>query len=280
MKVGLVQMHCTKDAQANLNKAIQSIIDLADKGANVICLPELFRSEYFCQTRNDEFFKLAETIPGPTTATLSTLAQNLGVTIIASLFEKTEDDRYFNTVAVIGDTGEIQGIYRKMHIPDDPENGYDEAYYFQPGDLGFKVFDTKHGKISPMICWDQWYPEGARLCAVNGAQILFYPTAIGWPLKDRHELNVAEHDAWQIIQRSHAIANNVFVVAVNRVGLQDNLNFWGTSFVADPYGRVLAKASANKEENLLVDCPISTIDSMRKDWPFLDYRRVRYEHKE
>ena len=256
MKVGLVQMHCTNDIRANLDKAIQAIRDLADRGANVICLPELFCSEYFCQTRNDDFFSLAESIPGPTSETLRDLAKQLGVTIIASLFEKTSESKFFNTVAVLGDTGDLLGIYRKMHIPDDPENGYDEAYYFQPGDLGFQVFNTKYGKISPMICWDQWYPEGARLCATKGAQVLFYPTAIGWPLKDRHELNVAEHDAWQIIQRSHAIANNVFVVAVNRVGLQDGLNFWGTSFVADPYGRVLAKASTNKEENLLVECPL------------------------
>jgi N-carbamoylputrescine amidase len=278
MKVGLVQMQCTKDHQRNLDKAIESIADLADKGANVICLPELFHAEYFCQTRNDEYFKLAETIPGTTTDLLAALAKKFGVTILAPLFEKSAEGGYFNTVAVIGDTGEIQGIYRKMHIPDDPDNGYDEAYYFQPGDLGFKVFDTKHGAISPMVCWDQWFPEGARMCAVKGAQVLFYPTAIGWPLTDRHDLNVAEHEAWQTIQRSHAIANNVFVVAVNRVGLQDGLNFWGTSFVADPYGRVLAKASTNKEENIVVDCPISTITSMRKDWPFLDYRRVRYEH--
>lgn len=278
MKIGLVQMHCTKDVQSNLDKANQSIADLADRGANIICLPELFCSEYFCQTRNDEYFHLAEPIPGPTTELLGSQAKKLGVTIIAPLFEKAEDNHYFNTIAVINETGEVQGIYRKMHIPDDPDNGYDEAYYFEQGNLGFKVFDTKYGKISPMVCWDQWYPEGARICAADGAQVLFYPTAIGWPLKDRHELNVAEHEAWQTIQRSHAIANNIFVVAVNRVGMQDQLNFWGTSFVADPYGRFLAKASTSKEENLLVDCPLHLIETVRKDWPFLDYRRVRYEH--
>lgn len=279
MKIGLVQMHCTKNPQDNLQKAMASITELAEKGAQIICLSELFNSLYFCQTRDDAYFDLAETIPGPTTDKLGALAKKFNVVILASLFENAGNGQYFNTVAVLDGEGKIAGKYRKMHIPDDPANGYDEAYYFGQGDLGFRVFDTPHAKIAPMVCWDQWFPEGARLCAVQGAKILFYPTAIGWPLVDREELNRAEHEAWQIIQRSHAIANNVFVVAVNRVGLQDRLNFWGTSFVADPYGRVIAKASSDKEENLLVTCDLNIIDEMRKDWPFLDYRRVRCEAK-
>jgi N-carbamoylputrescine amidase len=277
MKVGLVQMHCTSNREENLKKAFSSIRETASKGAQIVCLPELFCSEYFCQTRNDRFFSLAETIPGPSTDLLGKLAKELGISILASLYEKTAENKYFNTTAVIGKDGALSGVYRKMHIPDDPANGYDEAYYFSNGDLGIKVFDLSEAKVAPMVCWDQWFPEGARMSAVQGAQILFYPTAIGWPLKDREELNRAEHDAWQIIQRSHAIANNVFVVAVNRVGLQDSLNFWGTSFVADPYGRVLAKASTDKEENLVVECDLSLINDMRKDWPFLDYRRFHCE---
>lgn len=279
MKVGLVQMHCTTDCNQNIQKALDSVVELAEKGAQIICLSELFSSIYFCQTRDDAFFDLAEPIPGPTTQKFAALAKQYNITILVSLFEKATNKKHYNTVAVIDGHGEVVGTYRKMHIPDDPNNGYDEAHYFQQGDLGFKVFQTAHARIAPMVCWDQWFPEGARLCAVQGAQILFYPTAIGWPLKDREELNRAEHEAWQIIQRSHAIANNVFVVAVNRVGIQDQLNFWGTSFVADPYGRVLAKASSDKEENLIVTCDLNIIEEMRKDWPFLDYRRVRCEEK-
>ncbi len=279
MKIGLVQMHCTENPKDNLQKAISSITELAEKGAQIVCLPELFGSIYFCQTRDDVFFDLAETIPGPTTEKLGALAKKFNIVILASLFEDAGNEQYFNTVAVIDGEGKIIGKYRKMHIPDDPANGYDEAHYFQQGDLGFRAFQTPHAKIAPMVCWDQWFPEGARLCAVQGAQILFYPTAIGWPLKDRVELNRAEHEAWQIIQRSHAIGNNLFVVAVNRVGIQDQLNFWGTSFVADPYGRVIAKASSDKEENLLVTCDLNIIEEMRKDWPFLDYRRVKCEEK-
>ncbi len=280
MKVGLVQMHCLHDQKENIKKAISGIREVAAQGAQIVCLPELFTSPYFCQTREDRFFSLAESVPGPTTEMFSLLSKELKIVLLLSIFEKDPQETYYNTTAVIGTSGDLLGIYRKMHIPDDPENGYDEAYYFTKGNLGFKSFQTPYAKIAPMICWDQWYPEGARINAAQGAQILFYPTAIGWPKKPteaRIDLNSAEHAAWQTIQQSHGIANNVFVVAVNRVGPQDHLNFWGTSFVSDPYGRILAKASSHSPENLVVDCDLSLIESMRKDWPFLDYRRVRVE---
>jgi len=278
MKIGLIQMHCSKDREQNRAKAIEQIRTASSRGASVICLPELFCTEYFCYERNKSFFELAEPIPGPTTTLLIDLARELGITLIASLFEKSAEGKYFNTTAVIDSGTGLLGIYRKMHIPDDPLNNYDEAYYFTQGDLGFKTFETRFGPIAPMICFDQWFPEGARINAANGAKLLFYPTAIGWPLaspKERLELNRAEHDAWITVQRGHAISNTVFVAACNRVGKESRLNFWGSSFVADPYGRLIAKASEDKEETLIVDCNFQVIDEMRKEWPFLSARRIR-----
>jgi len=280
MKVGLIQMHCTHDQKDNVRQAIKAIREVAAQGAQIVCLPELFTSPYFCQTRDDRFFSLAESIPGPTTEMFSLLAKELKIVLILSLFEKGPKGNYYNTTAVVDPAGNLLGTYRKMHIPHDPSNGYDETYYFTPGDLGFQSFQTPFGKIAPMVCWDQWYPEGARINAAQGAQILFYPTAIGWPIDSmsaRVEVNAAEHAAWQIIQQSHSIANNVFVVAVNRVGPQDGIHFWGTSFVSDPYGRILAKGGTERPENFVVECDLSLIDSMRKEWPFLECRRVHVE---
>ena len=275
VRVGLIQMKSLETPQENLESAIKNIEEVAKKGAQIVCLSELFLTPYFCQTKDDKFFDLAEAIPGPTTQALGEVARKNKVVVICSIYEKA-GEKYYNTAVVIDADGKYLGKYRKMHIPDDPDNGYDEAYYFSPGDLGFLVFETKYAKVAPMICFDQWFPEGARIVATKGAEILFYPTAIGWPLANRPELNPAEHEAWQIMHRSHAIANNVFVVAVNHVGLEGSTNFWGTALVSDPYGRVLAKASADKEENLVVECDLDLIDQMRKDWPFLSARVVKY----
>ncbi len=270
VKVGLIQMTCSDNPKENLDKTVLAIRDLVKQGAQIVSSSELPLSTYFCQTKDDSRFALAEAIPGPTTEKLSEVAKEGNVVILMSLFEKAEDGKCYNTVAVIDADGKYLGKYRKMHIPNDPEHGYDEAYYFAKGDMGYKVFDTKYAKVAPMICYDQWFPEGARLAAVQGAQIIFYPTAIGWPQTDRAELNVAEHEAWQVIQRSHAIANNVFVCPINRVGLEGGLKFWGTSFVCDPYGRVIAKADSESETNLIATCDLSVTDEMRKDWPFLN----------
>ncbi|MBI5412008.1 carbon-nitrogen hydrolase [Candidatus Peregrinibacteria bacterium] len=277
VRLGLVQMKMDQAPQKNLQKALKSIQELAKKGAQIIVLPELFLSPYFCQEKNPKTFELAETIPGPTTEALMKVAGETKTVLVVSLFEKTVQKKYFNSIAMIGPDGKLLGTYHKMHIPSLPPDLYAENYYFEKGDEGFKVFDTPYGRIAPMICYDQWFPEGARVAAAKGAQILVYPTAIGWPLMDRAELNTAEHDAWQIIQRSHSIANNVFVTAVNRIGIEGNLNFWGTSFISDPYGRVLAKASTDREENIIVPLDLSVIDSMRAEWPFLDERRIRIE---
>lgn len=277
VRVGLVQMEMSANRDENLKKAIAGIRDLAERGAQIVCLSELFLSRYFCQSKDDSFFNLSEPIPGLSTDLLMQVAKETGVVIIASLYEKFES-KHFNTAVVIDADGSFLGIYRKMHIPNDPEHGYGETYYFDAGDLGFKVFETKFGRVAPMICWDQWFPEGARIAASHGAQILFYPTAIGWNEKvDPPAIQEAEHEAWQTVQRSHSIANNVFTVAVNRTGKEDDLTFWGTSFVSDPYGRFIGKASVEKPENLLVTCDLNLIDSMRKDWPFMDARRVRYD---
>lgn len=243
----------------------------ADQGAQIVCTQELFCSRYFCQTEDAAKFDLAETIPGPTTDTLQNLAGELGITIIASLFEKRMRGLYHNTAGVIDADGELLGIYRKMHIPDDPE--YYEKYYFTPGDLGFRVFDTRFGRVAVLICWDQWFPEGARAAALQGAEVLFYPTAIGW---HDHESahHAAQHDAWQTMQRSHAIANGVFVVAVNRVGREDQLSFFGQSFVADPFGRILHRSPADREETIVLDLDPGLIEATRRDWPFLRDRRI------
>jgi N-carbamoylputrescine amidase len=274
VKVGLVQMSCDQKPEANLKKAIARIGEAAKKGAQIVCLQELFRSQYFCQTEDIELFKLAETIPGPTTEVLGKLAKQKNVVIMASLFEKRVAGVYHNTTAIIDATGKIAGKYRKMHIPDDPL--YYEKFYFTPGDLGFQTHDTKYGKLGALVCWDQWFPEAARLTALSGSQFLFYPTAIGWLPDEADEMNQAQHSAWETIQRAHAIANGVYVVVVNRVGREGKLNFWGQSFVADPFGRIIAKASADKEEVLVVDCDLDKIEETRQNWPFLRDRRIDF----
>ncbi|MBI4995250.1 carbon-nitrogen hydrolase [Candidatus Peregrinibacteria bacterium] len=270
LKIGLIQMHCGKNPQENLAKAILRIKKLAKAGAKIICLPELFLTEYFCQSRNPEFFKLAEKIPdGHSTRVLQSVAKAKKVVIIASIYEKASS-KFFNTAVAIDSDGKFLGKYRKMHIPDDPQHYYDEAHYFSEGDLGVKVFKTKYTTIAVLICWDQWFPESAREAAKAGAEIIFYPTAIGFQPKERLGIKKAEHEAWQLIQRSHAIANNVFVAAANHVKKENNLNFWGSSFVSDPYGRVISQAPADREADLLAECDLSLIPQMRRDWPFLE----------
>jgi N-carbamoylputrescine amidase len=272
VKVGLVQMSCELEPAANLKKAIGRIGEAAKKGAQIVCLQELFRSQYFCQTEDIELFKLAETIPGPTTEALSKVARQKKVVVLASLFEKRAAGIYHNTTVVLDANGNIAGKYRKMHIPDDPL--YYEKFYFTPGDLGFQTHDTAYGKVGALVCWDQWFPEAARLTALSGAEFIFYPTAIGWLPGEEDEMNQAQHSAWETIQRAHAIANGVYVVAVNRVGREGKLNFWGQSFVADPFGRIIAKASADNEEVLVVDCDLNKIEETRQNWPFLRDRRI------
>jgi N-carbamoylputrescine amidase len=275
-RVGLVQMSCTADPQENLQHAIVKIREAAAKGAQIVCLQELFRSQYFCRVEDPNLFDLAEPIPGPSTAALGPLAQELGVVIVASLFERRAAGLYHNTAAVIDATGELIGTYRKMHIPDDPL--FYEKYYFTPGDLGFRMFDTQFGRIAVLVCWDQWYPEAARIAALGGANILFYPTAIGWHPSEKAEFGEAQYDAWRTIQRSHAIANGIYVAAVNRVGYEgtpeSGLEFWGGSFVADPFGRVLTLASHDKEEILIAECDPRKMDETRRNWPFLRDRRI------
>ena len=274
VKVGLVQMSCDQKPEANLKKAIARIGDAAKQGAQIVCLQELFRSQYFCQTEDIELFKLAETIPGPTTEALGKVAKQKKVVILASLFERRTAGVYHNTAVVIDADGKIAGKYRKMHIPDDPL--YYEKFYFTPGDLGFRAWKTRYAKIGVLICWDQWFPEAARLTALSGAEFILYPTAIGWLPDEKEEMNEAQHSAWETIQRAHAIANGVYVVVVNRVGREGKLNFWGQSFVADPFGRIIAKASADKEEVLVVDCDLSKIEETRQNWPFLRDRRIDF----
>jgi len=272
--VGLIQMSCGPEPGANLKKAIGRISEAAKKGAQIVCLQELFRSQYFCQNEDIKNFKLAETIPGPSIEALIKVARQKKIVIVASVFEKRTAGIYHNTAVVIDANGKIAGKYRKMHIPDDPL--YYEKFYFTPGDLGFRTHETKYGKIGALVCWDQWFPEAARLTALSGAQFLFYPTAIGWLPNEKPEMRRAQHSAWETIQRAHAIANGVFVAVVNRVGHEGQLNFWGQSFVADPFGRIIAKASSDKEEVLIVDCDIDQIDETRQNWPFLRDRRIDY----
>lgn len=275
VNLGLVQMRCSTDADANLAKAIKGIREAARRGAQIICLQELFRGPYFCQTEDHQFFRLAEAVPGPSTDALGDVAKELGVVIVASLFEKRAEGLYHNTAAVLDADGTYLGKYRKMHIPDDPQ--YLEKFYFTPGDLGFRTWDTQFGRIGVLVCWDQWYPEGARLTALAGAEILFYPTAIGWLVPEKAEFGVAQADAWETIQRSHAIANGVFVCAVNRVGHEPGPNqgieFWGRSFVADPGGRVLARGG-EEEEVLVVPIDLERVNEQRTHWPFLRDRRI------
>jgi N-carbamoylputrescine amidase len=275
-RVGLVQMSCAVDPNENLEKALWRIRETAARGAQIVCLQELFRSQYFCREENAELFALAEPIPGPTTDTLGRLARELDVVIIASLFERRTAGIYHNTAAVIGADGEIIGLYRKMHIPDDPL--YFEKFYFTPGDLGFVNFDTSFGRLGVLVCWDQWYPEAARLTSLGGPNILFYPTAIGWHPAEKAQYGPAQLDAWRTIQRSHAIANGIYVAAVNRVGFEGppdrGLEFWGSSFIADPFGQVIAEASASAEEILVAECDPHRMEEVRRNWPFLRDRRV------
>lgn len=274
MKVGLVQMSCTDKPDQNLSKAIAGVRDAAAKGAQIVCLQELFRSLYFCDVEDYENFNLAEAIPGPSTETLSALAKELGVVIIASLFEKRTNGIYHNTTAVLDADGKYLGKYRKMHIPDDPS--YFEKFYFTPGDLGYKVFKTKFATIGVLICWDQWYPEAARITSLMGAEILFYPTAIGWATSQDEATNKEQYGAWQTIQRSHSVANGLHVVSVNRVGFEQNgaMKFWGGSFVSNPLGTVLYQAPHDKEEVHVMALDLQRTDSVRVHWPFLRDRRI------
>ena len=275
--LGLIQTRCSPDPAENFARAAAKIAQAAKQGARLICTQELFTSQYFCQSENHDYFKLAEPIPGPSTAALQKLARRHRAVIIASLFEKRAAGVYHNTAAIIDADGKLLGIYRKMHIPDDPL--YYEKFYFAPGDLGFRSWSTRHGNIGVCICWDQWYPEAARLTALQGAQILFYPTAIGWHPSEKKEHGQHQHAAWEIMQRSHAIANGCFVAAVNRVGLEKpaggaGIEFWGQSFVAGPSGQILARANASQEEILLVPVDLAQVDLARTHWPFLRDRRI------
>ncbi len=278
LKIGLVQMSCSPQPARNLKRAIAMIEDAAKKGAKLVCLPELFRSQYFCQREDASLFDLAETIPGPTTDTLTKLAKKLKIVLIAPVFEKRAAGLYHNSAVIIDADGSICGQYRKMHIPDDP--GYYEKYYFTPGDLGFQAFDTATGRVGVLICWDQWFPEAARLTAIQGAEIIFYPTAIGWHPREKSQAGEQQRDAWRTVQRGHAIANGTFVVAVNRTGLEvfnpgtDGLEFWGTSFIADPFGVVLAEAGTDREEVIVQELDLNRSEQVRRGWPFLRDRRI------
>jgi len=272
VNVALVQMTCTANKAENLAKAIEKVKEAAKKGAQVVCLQELFTSLYFCDVEDHDNFQLAEAIPGPSTDELTKVAAELGVVIIASLFEKRAQGLYHNTTAVIDADGQYLGKYRKMHIPDDP--GFYEKFYFTPGDLGYKVFKTKFATIGVLICWDQWYPEAARITALMGAEILFYPTAIGWATTQDEVTNVEQYNAWQTIQRSHAVANGVHVVSVNRVGEEAGVKFWGGSFVANPFGTVMYQASHDDEEVILQELDLQKTDYYRTHWPFLRDRRI------
>jgi len=276
-------MHCTPEPDENLKRAAQFVRDAARQGAQVVCLPELFKTQYFCQREDAALFDLAETIPGPSTEVLCKVAQEAKVALVASLFEKRALGVYHNTAVMIDSDGKILGLYRKMHIPDDPL--YYEKFYFTPGDLGFKAFDTHFGRVGTLVCWDQWYPEGARLTALQGAEVLFYPTAIGWHPAEKEQYGAAQHDAWRTIQRAHAIANGVYVAVVNRVGHETGnirgnevkgagLEFWGRSFLCDPFGVVLAEASHDKEEILIGEVDAHKMEEVRRNWPFLRDRRI------
>lgn len=282
-RVGLVQMRCSPDPDDNLKRAASQVREAASRGAQVICLPELFRTQYFCQREDATLFDLAEPIPGPTTEALAKVARDTKTVVIASVFEKRAAGVYHNTAVTLESDGSIRGIYRKMHIPDDPL--YYEKFYFTPGDLGFKAFDTQYGRVGTLVCWDQWYPEGARLTALQGAHVLFYPTAIGWHPAEKAEFGEVQHDAWRTIQRAHAIANGVYVAVVNRVGHETGnirgnqapgagLEFWGKSFFCDPFGKVLAEASSDREEILIGEVDLRALEDVRRNWPFLRDRRI------
>ena len=278
INVGLVQMSMSADPDENLKKAVARVAEAKRAGADVVCLPELYRSPYFCQKEDARLFDLAEPVPGPSTEALGRAAKEAGVVVVAPIFERRALGLYHNTAAIIDTTGEVAGLYRKMHIPDDP--AFYEKFYFTPGDLGFRAIDTQKGKIGTLICWDQWYPEGARLTALQGAIVLFFPTAIGWHPHEKAEHGVTQRDAWRTIQRGHAIANGVYVAVVNRVGHEippeggPGLEFWGSSFVADPFGVVLAEASTDREEILIAKVDLARIEEVRRNWPFLRDRRI------
>jgi N-carbamoylputrescine amidase len=276
-RVGLVQMSMSADPAENTRKAAARVAEAAAKGAEVVCLPELYRSPYFCQKEDHSLFDLAEPIPGPSTEALGKAAKDADVVVVAPIFERRAIGLYHNSAAIIDATGEVVGLYRKMHIPDDPL--FYEKFYFTPGDLGFQAFDTKAGRLGTLICWDQWYPEGARLTALRGASVLFYPTAIGWHPHEKEQYGAAQRSAWQTIQRSHAIANGVYVAVVNRVGHEKTagepgLEFWGTSFLADPFGIVIAEGSTAKEEILVGEVDLDRMEEVRRNWPFLRDRRI------
>ena len=276
-RVGLVQMAMSPDPEANVERAVAGVRDAAKAGAQVVCLPELYRSPYFCQREDAALFDLAETVPGPSTEAFARAARDAGVAVVVPIFEKRATGLYHNTAAVIDATGELLGLYRKMHIPDDP--AFYEKFYFTPGDLGFRAFDTKAGRIGTLICWDQWYPEGARLTALQGAAVLFYPTAIGWHPHEKEQYGTHQREAWRTIQRSHAIANGVYVAVVNRVGHEKppeggpGLEFWGSSFVADPFGVVIAEAGQD-EQILVAEVDLARMEDVRRNWPFLRDRRI------
>ncbi len=271
-------MASTPDARENLDRAILRIEQAAGDGAEVICLPELFRTQYFCQREDPTLFELAEAIPGPTTEAIGTVARKLGVVIVAPIFERRAPGLYHNSAAVIDADGKMAGLYRKMHIPDDP--AYFEKFFFTPGDLGFQAFHTRAGRIGALICWDQWYPEAARLTALRGANVLFYPTAIGWHPKEKEALGAAQREAWRTVQRGHSIANGVYVAAINRVGHEKpsetspGIEFWGSSFLSDPFGVIVAEASSDREEILIGEISLERIEEVRRNWPFLRDRRI------
>jgi len=289
-KIALVQMRMGADPDENFSSAVRHIREAKHLGAQIVCLPELFRTQYFCQREDVRLFDLAEPIPGPSTEALAVVARETGVVIVASLFERRAPGLYHNTAVTLGADGAIAGVYRKMHIPDDPL--YYEKYYFTPGDLGFQVVDTAYGRVGTLVCWDQWYPEGARLTALEGAEVLFYPTAIGWHPAEKEEFGAAQFDAWRTMQRAHAIANGVYVAAVNRVGHEhgdvklangeilgnpapgEGIEFWGGSFVADPFGRIVAQAGHDAEEIVVAEIDVGRIEETRRHWPFLRDRRI------
>jgi N-carbamoylputrescine amidase len=274
--IALLQMRCAPDGEVNVAKAVAGIRQAADAGASIVCLPELFRSPYFCQRQDPKLFDLAEPIPGPSTDRLARVARETGTVVIGSIFERRAAGVHHNTAVVIDADGSLLGIYRKMHIPDDPL--YFEKYYFTPGDLGFRAFNTRFGRIGVLVCWDQWYPEAARLTALQGAHILFYPTAIGWHPREKAEHGQGQHEAWELIQRSHAVANGVYVAAANRVGHEGpadaGLEFWGASFVCDPFGKVIRRAPHDMEDVLVAECDLAKLEDIRRNWPFLRDRRI------
>jgi N-carbamoylputrescine amidase len=277
-KLGLVQMAMSVDTGDNLDKAVRKVGEAAARGAQVVCLPELYRSPYFCQREEHAFFDLAESVPGPSSEALGQAARQHGVVVVAPIFERRAAGLYHNSAVILDADGRLAGVYRKMHIPDDP--CFYEKFYFTPGDLGFRAFDTRHGRIGALICWDQWYPEGARLTALQGAVVLFYPTAIGWHPHEKAQYGAAQRSAWQTIQRAHAIANGVYVAVVNRIGHErlapadPGLEFWGTSFLSDPFGIVVAEASTDQEEILTGEVDLARQEEVRRNWPFLRDRRI------